>query len=214
MLPRNLSHVVGLAQTHQLYSFEFKERGLSIWTFLRTWHKRWTCSPQISNCFASDATSDFSVLASVVAAVSGSTTFVAVSGGSHVLADTHGDYLGSRYDCKHDDFSTLDLRLLKRCLQKVSSGVLVTLDSFCMAEFVVTRLKVAEHRDWTMSRSSPRRVIITGELLLPSLLEVASNIVGVRLVIILYIKETGKKDRWWQLSGIMHSIFIPIVLGP
>ena len=62
-----------------------------------------------------------------------------------------------------------------------------------MTEFVVTRLKGAEHRDWMMSRTSLRRAIITGELSIPSLVEVVSNIVGVWPLIVVYLKETGGK---------------------
>ena len=60
-----------------------------------------------------------------------------------------------------------------------------------MTEFIVTRLKGAEHRDWMMSRSSLHRAIITGELSMPSL--VVSNSVGVWPVIVVYLKETGRK---------------------
>ena len=62
-----------------------------------------------------------------------------------------------------------------------------------MTEFIVTRLKGAEHRDWMMSRSSLRRAIITGELSMPSLVEVVSKIVGMWPLIVLYLKETGRK---------------------
>ena len=40
----------------------------------------------------------------------------------------------------------------KRCLQKTASAVFGTLDPFSMTEFIVTRLKRAEHRDWMQSR--------------------------------------------------------------
>ena len=63
-----------------------------------------------------------------------------------------------------------------------------------MTEFIVTRWKRAEHRDWMMSRSSLRRANITGELSMPSLVEVVSNNVGVWLLIVVYLKETGEKS--------------------
>ena len=44
-----------------------------------------------------------------------------------------------------------------------------------------------------MSRSSRRHAIITGELSMPSLVEVVRNIVGVWLLIVVYLKETGKE---------------------
>ena len=52
-----------------------------------------------------------------------------------------------------------------------------------MTEFILTRLKGAEHRDWMHSRQSLRRAIETGDLSLPGLADVVSNIIG-----------TGKKD--------------------
>ena len=63
-----------------------------------------------------------------------------------------------------------------------------------MTEFIVTRLKGAEHRDWMQSRQSLRRAIETGDLSLPGLLDVVSNIIGVWPLIVSYLKETGKKD--------------------
>ena len=62
-----------------------------------------------------------------------------------------------------------------------------------MTEFIVTRLKGAEHRDWMMSQSSLRRAIIIGELSMPSLVEVVSNIVGVWPLNVVYLKETSRK---------------------
>ena len=143
--------------------------------------------------FTVDATHEVAVLGSVVAAVGSSASLVAISGGSHVVVDTHKEYLGSGYSHKLVEYPIFDLRLLKRCLQKVSSSVFGSLDPFSMTEFIVTRLKGAERRDWMMSRTSLRRAIITGELSMLSLVEVASNIVGVWPLIVVYLKETGRK---------------------
>ena len=143
--------------------------------------------------FTVDATHEVTVLGSVVAAVGSSASLVATSGGSHVLVDTHKEYLGSGYSHKLVDYPIFDLRLLQRCLQKVSSSVFGSLDPFSMSEFIVTRLKSAEHRDWMMSRTSLRRAIIIGELSMPSLVEVVSNIVGVWPLIVVYLKESGRK---------------------
>ena len=63
-----------------------------------------------------------------------------------------------------------------------------------MTKFIVARLKGAEHRDWMQSRQSLRRAIETGDLSLPGLLDVVSNIIGVWPLIVSYLKETGKKD--------------------
>ena len=68
-----------------------------------------------------------------------------------MLADTYKEYLGSGYSHKLVEYPIFDLRLLKRCLQKVSSSVIGSLDPFSMTEFIVTRLKGVEHRDWMMS---------------------------------------------------------------
>ena len=147
----------------------------------------------VADRFAVDATHELSVLGSVMSAVGGAASLVALSGGSHVLGDTYGEFLGSGYTHKLVEYPIFDLRLLKRCLQKVSSSVLGSLDPSSMTEFIVTRLKGAEHRDWMMSRSSLSRAIITGELSMPSLVEVVSNIVGVWPLIVVYLKETGCK---------------------
>ena len=63
-----------------------------------------------------------------------------------------------------------------------------------MTEFIVARLKGAEHRDWMHSGQSLRRAIETGDLSLPGLIVVVSNISGVWPLIVPYVKETGKKD--------------------
>ena len=79
-----------------------------------------------------------------------------------------------------------------------------------MTEFFVTRLKGEEHRDWMMLCSSLRRAIITGELSMPSLVEVVSNMVGVRPHIVVDLKETGRKTDGDSLVVyyILHFYFI------
>ena len=162
---------------------------------MRTWEKGTfrRVAVSVADRFAVDATHELSMLGSVVSAVGGSASLVAVSGGSHVLGDTYRAYLGSGYSHKLVEYPIFDLRLLKRCLQKVSSSVFGSLDPLSMTEFFVTRLKGAEHRDWMMSRSSLRRAIITGEPSMPSLVEVVSNIVEVWPLMVVYLKETGRK---------------------
>ena len=195
MLPRILLRLVGWAKTQHCYSFEFEERGESLWAFMRIWEKGTfhRVAVTVTDRFAVDATHELSVLGSVVAAVGGSASLIVVFGVSHVLTDTYGECLGSGYSHKIVEYPVFDLRLLKRCLQKVSSSVSGSLDPFSMTEFIVTRRKGAEHRDWMMSRSSLRCAIITGELSMPSLVEVVSNIVGVWPLIVVYIKDTGRK---------------------
>ena len=195
MLPRILSRVVGWVKAQHFCSFDFEERGVSLWAFIRTWEKdafrRVTVA--VTDCFSVEATHELSVLGSLVAAVGGSVSLFAVSGGSHVLADNYSEYLGSGYSHKLVEYPVFDLRHLRRCLKKVSSSVFGSLDPSFMTEFIVTRLKGAERRDWMMSRSSLRRAIITGELLMPSLVEVVSKIVGVWPLIVVYLRETSRK---------------------
>ena len=48
-----------------------------------------------------------------------------------------------------------------------------------MTEFIVTRLRGAEHRDWMQLRQSLRRAIERSNLSLPDVLDVVKNIIGV-----------------------------------
>ena len=144
---------------------------------MRTWEKGTfrRVAVDVIDRFTVDATHDVAVRESVVAGVGSSASLVAISGGSHVLADTYKEYLRSGYSHKLVEYPISDLRLLKWCLQKVSSSVFGSLDPFSMMEFIVTRLKGAEHCDWMMSRTSLRRAIITGELSMPSFVEVVTT---------------------------------------
>ena len=154
-----LSRVVCWAKAHHFYSLEFLERGEPLWAFMWTWEKNtfhWV-AVTVTDRFAVDATHELSVLESIVAAVGGSVSLVDVSGGSHVLADTYGEYLGSGYSHKLVEYPVFDLRLLKRCLQKVSSSIFGSLDPFSMTEFIVTRhegCRVSRLDDVTFQSSS------------------------------------------------------------
>ena len=96
MLPRILSRVVGWAKAHHFYGLEFEERGESLWVFMRTWEKGTfrRVAVDVVARFTVDATHDVAVFGSVMAAVGSSASPVAISGGSHVLADTYREYLG------------------------------------------------------------------------------------------------------------------------
>ena len=85
-----LSCMVGWAKAHHFYSLEFEERGVSLGASMRTWEKDpfRRVAVAVTDRFAVDATHKLSVLGSVVAAVGGSASLVAVSGRSHVLAAT------------------------------------------------------------------------------------------------------------------------------
>ena len=195
VLPQFLSCVVGWAKARHFCSLDFEERDVALWDLMRTWEKDTfrRIAVAVTDRFAVDASHELSVLGSVVAAVGGSASLVAVSGEAHVLADTYGEFVGSGYSHKLVEYPVFDLRLLKRCLQKVFSSVSGSLEPFSMTEFIVTRLKGAEHCDWMISRSSLRHAIITGELSMPSQVEVVSNIVGVWPLIVVYLTETGRK---------------------
>ena len=146
MLPRILSLVVGWAKAHHFYSVEFEERDMELWAFMRTWEKDTfpRVAVAVTDRFFIDATYELSVLGSVVAALGGLASLVANSGGQHVLADTYGEHLGSGYSHNLLGYPVFDLRLLNRCLQKLSSSVFGSFDPFSMTEFVVMRLKGAE----------------------------------------------------------------------
>ena len=107
------------------------------------------------------------------------TAVVSLHGGPHVLAEAFASYLRSGYRAKLVEYPTLDLRLLKRCLQRTAASVFGSLDPFSMTEFVVCHLKGAETRGWMASRPALRKAIITNDLSMPGLVDVVANIVGV-----------------------------------
>ena len=141
-----------------------------------------------------DASSKLVILGQVLCAIGSGASLVSISGGSHTLVECYREYL--RSGCMRGvlDYATFDVRLLKRCLQKTASTAFGTLDPFSMTEFIVTRLKGAEHCDWMHSRQSLRRAFETGDLSLPGLVDVVSNIIGVWPLIVSHLNETGKKD--------------------
>ena len=103
------------------------------------------------------------------------------------------DYLGSGYKEKLVVYPVFGLRLLKKCLKKVALLVFRFLDHFSVTEFIVTLLRVQQHLDLIMSRSSLRRAIITNEFQMPTLVEVVANIVGVWPLVVSYTKKPAKK---------------------
>ena len=135
-------------------------------------------------------------------------------GGSHTLVECYKKYLGSGCMRGVLDYPSFDVRLLERCLQKTASTVFPKLDPFSMTEFIVTRLKGAEHRDWMQSRQSLRKAIETGDLSLPGLVDVVSNIIGVWPLIVFYLKATGKNDSgdslvvWFSSCRFCFSITV------
>ena len=196
MFPRILDRVVEWVKAHKQFGLEFEERGSRTWVFVRTWRKEsfYRVAVGVIDRYHGDASSELVILGQVLCAIGSGASLVSISGGSNTLVECYKEYLGSGCIRGLLDYPTFDVRLLKRCLQKTASGVFGTLDPFSMTEFIVTRLKGAEHRDWMQSRQSLRRAIETGDLSLPGLVDVVSNIIGVWPLIVSYLKGTGKKD--------------------
>ena len=146
------------------------------------------------NRFSANTTLQATVLGKFLDSAGPDTAVVSLHAGPHVLAEAFASYLGRGYQAKLVEYATFDLRLLKRCLQRTASSVFGSLDSFSLTEFVVNRLEGAETRDLMASRPALRKVIITNDLSMPGLVDVVANIVGVRPLIVSYLKETGRKD--------------------
>ena len=196
MFPRILDRVIEWVKAHKQFGLEFEDRGSHTWVFVRTWRRDsfYRVAVGVIGRYHGDASSELVILGQVLCAVGNGASLVSISGGSHTLVESYKEYLGSGCMRGVLDYPTFDVRLPERCLQKTASTVFGTLDPFSMTEFIVTRLKGAEHRDWMQSRQSLRRAIETGDLSLPGLVDVVSNIIGIWPLIVSYLKETGKKD--------------------
>ena len=166
------------------------------WAFLRTWRKDnfYRVAVGVIDRYYGDAINELKMIEQIMCAIGTGAFLVSISGGSNTLVECYKEYLGSGYMRGLLEYLTFDARLLKLCLRKTVSTLFGTLGPFSMTELIVTRLKGAEHRDWMQSRQSLRRAIQTGDLSLPGLVEVFSNIIGVRPPIVSYLKETGKND--------------------
>ena len=148
----------------------------------------------VVDCFGTDATLEMSSLDLTVTATGDSSFVVAISGGSHALAEKYANYMRIGYKQKLVEHAIIKMKLLKPCLQKILSSAFNSLDPFCMTAFIVYRHRSAEHRDWMMSHSRLCRVIKAGGLKIPSLPETMANIFGVWPLIFSCLKETDKKD--------------------
>ena len=206
----------GWVKGHRRRSIEFEERGSEIWVIVRTWERstfRRVCVA-VLNRFSANTTLEATVLGNVLDAAGPNTAVVSLYRGTQVLAEAFASYLGSGYQAKLVDYLTFDLRLLKRCLQRTASSVLGSIDPFSLTEFVVNRLKEAETQDWIASRPALRKAIITNDLSMPELVNVVANIVGVWLLIVSYLKETGHKGEGDSLvvrsflAGILPASWI------
>ena len=150
-------------------------------------------------------------MAKIVDAAGPDTSVVSLHGGVNVLAEAFASYLRGGYRAKLIEYPTFDLRLLKRCLQRTAASVFGSLDAFSMTEFVVNRLKGAETRDWIASRPALRKAIITNDLSMPGLVNVVANIVGLWPLVVVYLKETGRKDE--GVSLVVRSSTVDVFVG-
>ena len=212
MYPRILAHAFGWVKSHGRCSIEFEERVSEVWVMVRTWERstlRRVCVA-VLNRFSANPTLEARVLGKILDAAGPDTAVVSLHGGPHAPTEAFASYLGSGYQAKLVEYPKLDLRLLKRCLQRTASSVFGSLDPFSLTEFIVNGLKGAETRDWMASRPALRKAIITNDLSLRGLVNVVANIVGVWPLIVSYLKETGAKDEGDSL--VVRSFLVGICL--
>ena len=134
------------------------------------------------------------MLGRIIDAIGTDVRVVSVQGGPHTLVQAYVNFLGSGYQRKLIEYPFFDWRLLTNCLQRTASSVFGTLDPYSKTEFVVSRLKGAESRDWMASRPALKKAIISSSLVMPMIVDVVANIVVVWPLIVSYLKETGRKD--------------------
>ena len=197
MVPRILTRLVDRLREHRKFGVEFSTQGSAIWVYIKTWKAGGFAQVAVAKIdqYYVDANSELKILGKIFSAVGSGASLVSLFDGFHKLVDCLRKYLGSGCTKTLVNYPIFDLLLLEWCLQKTASVVLGTSDPFPMTEFLVTRLKEADYRDWMQSKQSLCMAIETGDLSLPGLLDIVSNIIGVRPLIVSYLKETGKKDR-------------------
>ena len=196
MYPRILSRAVNWARSHGSCGVELEEEGDKVRVFLRTWNMDifWRVCVATLDRYSSDPHQEIKTLGRVVDALGPEVTVASISGGSTVLVEAFCEYLGSGYRQKLIDYPFFDFRLFRRCLQRSASSVFGSLDGLSMTEFIVTRLKGAETRDWMSARPALKKAILTNNLSMPHLVDVVANIISVWPLIVSYLKETGRKD--------------------
>ena len=181
LFPRILDQVIEWVKAHKQFGLEFEEGGSHTWVFLRTWRKDnfYPMAVGVIGRYFGDVNSKMVIFRQVLCAIGNGVSLVSNYEGSNTLIECYKEYLGSGYMRGLLDYPTFDVRLHKRCLQKTVFTVFRTLDLFSLTEFIVTRLKGGEHRDWMQPRRSLGRAIETDDLSLPGLVDVVSNIIGV-----------------------------------
>ena len=128
------------------------------------------------------------MLGRIIEPIGSDVRVVSVQGNPHALVEAYVNFLGSKYQQKLMEYPLFDLRLLKRCFQRTASSVFGTLDPYSMTEFIVNTMKGAESRDWIASRPALKRAIISSSFVMPELVDVVPNIVGVWHLIVSYPK--------------------------
>ena len=141
---------------------------------------------------SSDPHQNVSVLGRILDALGPGVSVASIS--STVLMEAFCEFLGSGYRQKLIDYPFFGLRLFRRCLQRTASSVFGSLDGLAMTEFIISRLKGAETPDSMSFRPALKKAILTNNLSMPHLVDVVANIIGVRPLIVSYLKETGRKD--------------------
>ena len=196
MYPRILSRCINWARSHGNCGVEFEAEGDKMRVFLRTWDMdtfRRVCVATLDR-YSSDLHQEVSALGRLVDALGPDVSVASIRGGSTVLVETIREYLRSGYRQRRIDYPIFDLRLFRRCLQRIASSVFGSLDGLAMTEYIVNRLKCAETRDWISSRPALKKAILTNDLSMPHLVDVVASIIGVWPLIVFYLKKTGRKD--------------------
>ena len=174
------------------FSVEFEEgkEATPVFAWLRnrdTFHGM--CVVVLSK-YSEDASRDVAVIGQLLTFVGPSVSLVALVGGPHVLRNMYIEFSRSVYREKMVEYPTIDLRLLKSCLLKCASVVFGSLAQSSMTEFIIVRLKGAEHKEWMAPRHALRRAVVTGDLSMPSLVELVGHILGVWPLIVSFLKDT------------------------
>ena len=132
MLPRILTRVVDWVRAHRQFTVEFSTHGSATWVFIRAWKagEFVRAAVVIIDRYYGDANSELAIPGKILSAVGSGASLVSLSGGSHTLVECYGEYLGSGYTKTLVGNPVFDVRLLKRCLQKLALVVFGTLDPF------------------------------------------------------------------------------------
>ena len=155
----------------------------------------------VQSKYSGKASRDAALLGQFLGAAGSSVSLVSIVGESHVLGNTCIEFAGSGYRAKLVEYSILDLRLLRRCLQKSATVMFDSLYRFSMTDFIIVRLEGAKHRDWMASRHAFRSANVSGDVSRRPLFEVVGSIVDVWPLIVSFLKETGRKTNGDSLAG-------------